>query len=153
MRKARFTEGEIVAMLREADRELVLAVAKRNRISEQTIFSWRKRRPAAEAARPRMRGRSRFASSMTTFILWTEENSPPQEAGGPGSVIAMLVGRTKGSEGHGEPLIGSSSTSQLMKSMVRISVWVSASLAAGFAFLFNTGWTCPRFFLLQHSLQ
>jgi putative transposase len=56
MRKARFTEGEIVAILREADRELVLAVAKRNRISEQTIYSWRKRRPAAEAARPRMRG-------------------------------------------------------------------------------------------------
>jgi hypothetical protein len=56
MRTARFTGGEIVAILREADRELVLAVAKRNRISEQTIFSWRKRRPAAEAARPRMRG-------------------------------------------------------------------------------------------------
>jgi putative transposase len=51
MRKARFTEGEIVAILREADRELVLAVAKRNRISEQTIYSWRKRRSAAEAAR------------------------------------------------------------------------------------------------------
>src|SRR5262245_26429491 len=49
--------------------------------------------------------------------------SPPQEANGPGSVIAMLVSRTKASEGHGEPLIGSSWTSQLMKSMVRISVW------------------------------
>jgi hypothetical protein len=54
---------------------------------------------------------------------------------------------------HGEPLIGSNSTSQLMKSMVRISVRVSASLAAGFAFLFTTGWICPRFFPLQHSLQ
>ena len=54
MRKARFTEGEIVAILREADRKLVLAVAERNRISEQTIYILRKRRPASEAARPRV---------------------------------------------------------------------------------------------------
>jgi hypothetical protein len=32
--------------------------------------------------------------------------------------------------------------------MVRISVWVSDSLAAGFAFLFTAGWICPGFFLL-----
>ena len=36
MRKARLTEGQI-AIIREADRDQVSAVAKRHRISEQTI--------------------------------------------------------------------------------------------------------------------
>jgi transposase-like protein len=43
MRKARFSEEQMVAIIREADREPVAAIAKRHGISEQTIYTWRKR--------------------------------------------------------------------------------------------------------------
>ena len=50
MKKSRFSEEQMVTILREADRTSVAEAAKKHKVSDATIYAWRKHFGQMEAA-------------------------------------------------------------------------------------------------------
>lgn len=50
MKKSRFTEEQIVGIVRESQAHGVTETARKHKVSEQTLYSWRKRYGGMEAS-------------------------------------------------------------------------------------------------------
>ncbi len=72
MKKTRFTEEQMVSILREADQRPVPEIAKKHGVSAQTIYGWRKHFGTYRLWRhaglqvPKRRPRRRVANSLSS---------------------------------------------------------------------------------------
>ena len=74
MKKVRFTEEQMVAILREADKSPVAEVAKKHKISEQTIYNWRRHfaglEPTDIKRLRRWKARTRNSNASWPSAIW-----------------------------------------------------------------------------------
>ena len=79
MKKSRFTEAQMVTILREADRRPVPEVAKQHGVSAQTIYSWRKHFGTLEPADvKRLRQLEQEKRALEDLFLQIAERPTPQ---------------------------------------------------------------------------
>jgi len=69
MRNTRFTDEQMVAILCEADRTPVVEAAKKHKVSDQTIYAWRKHFGAkAPAGMKRLRTQEAEDNKLKTML-------------------------------------------------------------------------------------
>jgi Transposase len=75
MKKVRFTEEQMVTILREADKTPVAEVAKKHKISEQTIYNWRRHFGTLEPVDIKRQKWPRLFEQLSPIYKWTAGRS------------------------------------------------------------------------------
>jgi DNA/RNA-binding domain of Phe-tRNA-synthetase-like protein len=80
MRKSRLTEEQMVAILREADRTTVAEAAKKHKVSEPTIYAWRKHFGQLEVADVKLRCPRKFVAARSRVRSTRDGDRTNEEA-------------------------------------------------------------------------